>query len=201
MNSTLIVATHNTHKTGEIREMLGGFFEEVVDLTAFPEIPEADETGTTFSENAAIKAIEASAAIPEALVLADDSGLEVDALDGAPGVYSARYSGEDATDESNRVKLLEELAKAGAKGKKRSGRFRCLLCLACGGVMVDEFDGSVEGIIANEEKGKNGFGYDPLFIPEGHCETFGQLPSETKHGLSHRGRALEKLKVWLKANR
>ena len=198
--STLILATHNTHKTEEIRGMLGGFFDEVVDLTSFPEIPEADETGTTFSANAAIKATEASAAMPEALVVADDSGLEVDALDGAPGVYSARYSGEGATDESNRVKLLEELKRKGARGKSRSGRFRCVLAVARGGEVIREFDGAVEGIIANEAKGDNGFGYEPLFIPEGHCETFGQLPPETKHGMSHRGRALEKLKAWLAAN-
>ena len=122
---SLIIATHNTHKTEEIREMLGDYFDEIHDLTAFPEIPEAVEDGTTFSENAAIKAISASICELESLVLADDSGLEIDALDRAPGVYSARYSGPDATDESNRKKALAELKKVGAKGKDRSGRFRC----------------------------------------------------------------------------
>ena len=193
----LIVATHNTHKTEEIAAILAGHFDSVTDLTAFPAIPPAEETGTTFRENAAIKALAASRELPGAIVLADDSGLEVDALDGAPGVYSARFSGPDATDQSNRRKLLADLESAGVRGKDRSGRFRCVLVLARAGAEIAVFDGAVEGIIATEEKGENGFGYDPTFIPDGHCETFGQLPAETKHRLSHRGRALAKLKEWL----
>ena len=194
---SLIVATHNSHKTREIAAILAGCFDEVTDLTAFPAIPPAEETGTTFLENATIKALAASRALPEAMVLADDSGLEVDALGGAPGVHSARYSGPDATDRSNRAKLLAELEKVGARGKDRSGRFHCVLVLARAGEAIAVFDGLVEGTIANHGKGDLGFGYDSLFLPEGHCETFGELPPETKHALSHRGRALAKLKEWL----
>ena len=195
----LLVATHNTHKTEEIAAILATFFDEVTDLTAHPDIPPAVEDGVTFEANAAIKALSASKVLPGTIILADDSGIEVDALDREPGVYSARYAGEGATDAENREKLLAELSRTGARGRERSGRFRCVLVLAKGGEVIATFDGAVEGIIANEEKGENGFGYDPLFIPGGYCETFGQLPPETKHQLSHRGRALEKLKRWLKA--
>ena len=189
----LVIATHNQHKTEEIRAILGPYFSEIKDLTSYPEIPPADETGTTFEENAGIKALEASRVLGEGVsVLSDDSGIEVDALDGAPGVYSARYSGEGATDESNRVKLLAELEKVGARGKERSGRFRCVMVLASGGEKIAVFDGAVEGTIINEEKGEGGFGYDPIFVPDGYCETFGQLSSEVKNKESHRARALAK---------
>ena len=195
---TLIVATHNAHKTGEIAHMLAGYgFDEIIDLSAFPELTPPEETGTTFEANAAIKALAASAAMPGALVLADDSGIEVDALDRRPGVWSARYAGEGATDADNRRKLIAELVANGARGKQRTGRFRCVLVVAQDEKILATFDGAVEGIIANEEKGESGFGYDPLFIPEGHCESFGQLPAEVKHQLSHRARAMEKLKHWL----
>ena len=189
----LVIATHNTHKTGEIRAILGAYFSEITDLTSYPNIPPADETGVTFEENATIKALEASKVLGAGVsVLSDDSGLEVDALDGAPGVYSARYSGEGATDKSNRVKLLAELEKNGARGKERSGRFRCTMVLADNGEKVAVFDGAVEGIITNEEKGEGGFGYDPIFVPDGYCETFGQLSSEVKNKHSHRASALAK---------
>ena len=187
----LVIATHNQHKTEEIREILGPYFSQITDLTEHPEIPPADETGVTFEENASIKALEASQLLgPGVSVLSDDSGLEVDALDGAPGVYSARYSGEGATDASNRTKLLEELAKVGARGKERSARFRCTMVLASGGEKLVVFDGKVEGTIINEEKGDGGFGYDPIFVPEGYCETCGQLSSQVKNQQSHRARAL-----------
>jgi XTP/dITP diphosphohydrolase len=190
----LVVATHNSHKTEEFREMLRDYASDVLDLTAFPEIPPAEETGATFEENATIKAMAACSALgSEVWVLADDSGLEVDALDGAPGVYSARYSGDGATDASNREKLLLELERVGARGKERSGRFRCVLVLARGGSVEAVCSGAVEGILANAEKGDGGFGYDPIFIPNGFCETFGQLSSEVKNSLSHRGRAVEQL--------
>jgi len=191
----LVIATHNAHKTEEIAALLGGFFSEVRDLSGYPEIPPADETGDTFEANARIKARAASAALgADTLVLSDDSGLEVDALDGAPGVRSARYSGEGATDATNRAKLLAALLAKGARGKARSGRFRCTIVLARGGEVLGVFDGADEGILINEEKGDGGFGYDSLFVPDGHCETFAQLGAEVKNGLSHRARALEK--VW-----
>ena len=198
-HSTLIVATHNAHKTEEIATMLRDFgFESILDLGAFPDLPPAEETGDTFEANATIKALAASAAMPSALILADDSGIEVDALAGRPGVRSARFAGEDATDADNRRKLIDELAAVGARGKERSGRFRCVLVVARGSQVLATFDGAVEGILTNEEKGEGGFGYDPLFIPEGHCETFGQLPAEVKNGLSHRARAMQSFQAWLK---
>lgn len=197
--STLIVATHNAHKTGEIAAMLSEFpFQSITDLKSFPDLTPPEETGVTFGENAEIKALAASHAMPDALVLADDSGIEVDALDGRPGVWSARFAGENATDADNRVKLLAELASAGARGKERSARFRCVLVVARAGEAIASFDGAVEGIVGNEEKGEGGFGYDSLFIPEGHCETFGQLSEEVKASMSHRARAMEKFKAWLR---
>ncbi|MEZ5303743.1 MAG: RdgB/HAM1 family non-canonical purine NTP pyrophosphatase [Verrucomicrobiales bacterium] len=193
----LIIATRNAHKTDEIRAMLGDLFDEVTDLNAFPEIPSPVEDGVSFAANARIKSESASEALGGAMVMSDDSGLEVDALGGAPGVFSARYAGEGASDADNRAKLLAALAKSGARGKARAGRFRCVLSIAKDGAEIAAFDGAVEGILANEEKGGGGFGYDPLFIPEGHCETFGQLPAEVKNGLSHRARALAQARVHL----
>jgi XTP/dITP diphosphohydrolase len=184
----LLVATKNAHKTAEIRAMLGPAWE-ITDLNAHPDVPAPEETGATFAENAAIKAVAASQLFP-GLVLSDDSGLEVDALDGAPGVRSARYAGPGATDAGNRARLLRELSAVGARGPARAARFRCALALAREGRLLATFDGAVEGVIINEEKGAGGFGYDALFVPEGHGETFAQLPEETKNTLSHRARAL-----------
>jgi len=189
---TVLVSTRNAHKLVEIRQILGARFE-VLDLSALPDFGEVEETGETFEENATLKALAASAHF-EGWVLADDSGLEVDALGGAPGVRSARFSGDGATDASNRALLLEKLE--GVRGKKRSARFRCVVALARGGRIHGHFSGSVEGVIINLEKGAGGFGYDPLFVPEGHCETFAELGAEIKNRLSHRGRALEALKIW-----
>ncbi len=194
----LLIATHNTHKTEEIAAMLGNL-ATVTDLTSHPDIPPADETGTTFEENATIKALEASKATsPNTLVLSDDSGLEVDPLSGAPGVHSARYASENATDAENRAKLLQELSATSTKGKDRTARFRCCMVLAQAGKKIAAFDGAVEGLIGTTEKGQSGFGYDPLFIPKGHCETFAELSSSTKNSMSHRARALEKIVAHLK---
>jgi XTP/dITP diphosphohydrolase len=192
---SLLIATRNAHKTAEFRAMLGARFE-VTDLSAHPEIPATEETGVTFEENAALKAVAASEVF-SGMVLADDSGLEVDALGGAPGVYSARYSGADADDRSNREKLLAELDRVGARGKTRSARFRCVLALAGNGALVASFDGKVEGTIINRAKGEGGFGYDPVFVPEGYCETFAQLDETIKNRESHRADALRKLMAWL----
>ena len=189
----LLIATKNAHKTAEIRAILGDGWD-VNDLNAHPEIAAPEETGATFAENAAIKALAASRLFP-GLVLADDSGLEVDALAGAPGVRSARYAGAQATDAGNRAKLLRKLA--GTRGKARTARFRCALALAADGTVRATFDGTVEGVIINAERGEGGFGYDALFIPAGHCETFAQLPAAVKNQLSHRARALENARVFL----
>ncbi len=189
----LLIATKNAHKTAEIRAILGDGWD-VTDLNAHPEIAAPEETGATFTENAALKALTASHLFP-GLVLADDSGLEVDALAGAPGVRSARYAGEHATDAANRAKLLRELATT--RGKARTARFRCALAVAAAGTVHATFDGTVEGVIINVERGEGGFGYDTLFVPEGHCETFAQLPAAVKNQISHRARALEKARAFL----
>jgi XTP/dITP diphosphohydrolase len=189
----LLVATGNFHKTGEIRAILGPGFA-VTDLAAHPEITPAEESGATFSENAALKAVGASLLF-DGLVIADDSGLEVDALGGAPGVLSARYSGIDATDATNRAKLLVELGKTAAA--PRRARFHCVIALARDGGVVATFDGAVEGRIIEEERGAGGFGYDPLFVPDGYEQTFGEIPAHVKNSLSHRARALAKLAAFL----
>jgi len=191
-NHRLLVSTRNAHKVSEIRAILGENFE-VLDLSAAPQVPTVEETEPTFEGNAGLKAIAASQAF-DGWVIADDSGLEVDVLDGAPGVYSARYSGDGATDGSNNALLLQNLA--AFRGKARSARFRCVIVLARAGRKLAAFSGEVEGIIINEPKGEGGFGYDPLFVPAGHCETFAQLGPEVKNTLSHRARALEKLRDW-----
>jgi len=189
-------ATRNRHKTGEIAAILGGEWI-VEDLTGRPELPEPDETGATFEENAIIKALAASGAL-DGLVLADDSGLEVDILNGAPGVRSARYAGDRATDEENRAKLLDELAgRPHAVEEPMTARFRCVMALAEGGCVLATFPGCVEGRIALAEAGEGGFGYDPVFIPDGFTQTFAELEAGTKNCLSHRGRALSSLKAWL----
>ncbi len=188
----LLVSTRNAHKVGEIRAILGDSFA-VSDLSILPHMPEVEETGTTFEENATLKAVAASLLF-DGWVIADDSGLDVDALAGAPGVYSARYAGPGATDADNNVLLLRNLE--GVRGKERAARFRCVIVLARAGRKLAAFVGAVEGIIVNEHKGAGGFGYDPLFVPEGHCETFGQLPAEVKNRLSHRAQALKKLRDW-----
>ena len=188
----LLISTRNAHKVDEIREILGSNFI-ISDLSALSGFPEVEETGFTFQENAAIKALAASARF-DGWVIADDSGLEVDALNGAPGIRSARFSGESSTDASNRSLLLEKLISV--RGKSRSARFRCVIALARQGEILANFSGSVEGVIIPQEKGTGGFGYDSLFVPDGHCETFAQLGSEIKNSLSHRARALSELKNW-----
>lgn len=191
-NHRLLVSTRNAHKIGEIRAILGPDFA-VCDLSSLPDMPEVEETGTTFEENATLKAVAASMLF-EGWVIADDSGLEVDALGGAPGVYSARYAGPQAEDGDNNALLLKNLD--GVDGGERSARFRCVIVLARAGRKLAAFAGVVEGVIVNEHKGGGGFGYDPLFVPEGYHETFGQLPAQVKNSLSHRAKALAKLRDW-----
>lgn len=177
-----------------MRAILGDLFEVIEDLTAIPDLVAPEEDGDTFAANSAIKALAASKERPDALIIADDSGLEVDALDGAPGIYSSRFSGEDATDASNREKLITDLEGIPAP---RTARFRCVVTVAQENKVLATFDGTVEGQIATEMSGEGGFGYDPLFIPEGHDRSFGELSEEIKNGMSHRGRALEQFREWL----
>jgi XTP/dITP diphosphohydrolase len=196
----LLLATTNTHKTAEVAAMLGPEWQ-VEDLRAHPEIVPAEETGTTFEANAILKAQGASQALPGLWVLADDSGLEVDMLDGAPGVWSARYAGPDATDADNRVKLKTALrAVAKNPGQHFKGRFHCCMALVRDAEVLTLAHGTVEGHLLLREQGAGGFGYDSLFVPEGHHDSFGVLSPEVKNGLSHRAAALLKIRAWLAAN-
>jgi XTP/dITP diphosphohydrolase len=192
----LVVATRNRHKTREIQPILGPEFS-VRDLGAHPEVSEIRESGTSFEDNAKLKALAASRQLP-ALVIADDSGLEVDALGGAPGIYSARYAGANATDTDKIDKLLRELARARATDDGRRARFRCVVALAGNGDLLGIFEGTVEGRITDTARGDSGFGYDPIFVPDGFEQTFGELPTEVKNTISHRAKAIravaEKLK-------
>ena len=191
----LLVATRNAHKTEEIQRILGPQFN-VTDLAAHPEIPHIAESGTTFQENAILKAVAVSKRMP-GFVIADDSGLEVEALGGAPGIHSARHAGMNATDQEKTDKLLEELARVGATKNARRARFRCVLALACEGNVLGAFEGIIEGQIADRPRGSHGFGYDPIFMPEGFQQTFGELAPAEKNQLSHRARALESLCTFL----
>ena len=193
----LLIATKNAHKTHEIRAVLGGGFE-VHDLCTHPEVPSPEETGKTFAENAAIKAVAASEVF-DGWVLADDSGLCVDSLGGAPGVISARYAGEGASDSDNRRRLLQELTSF-SEWQQRRARFQCVLILAKAGQVRGIFQGAVEGFILATEQGEGGFGYDSLFVPDGHSDSFGVLPADVKNSMSHRGRALQAFKQWLSAS-
>ena len=186
----LLVATRNKHKTREIQHILGPKFM-VRDL-ADTAIPEICEHGTSFEENAKLKALAASRHLP-ALVIADDSGLEVDALGGAPGIYSARYAGANATSRDKIDKLLRELARVRAIGDGRLARFRCVVALARNGDLLGTFEGTVEGRIADEARGDAVFGYDPIFVPDGFEKTFGELTTEVKNTISHRGKAIRAL--------
>ncbi len=187
----LVVATRNRHKTREIQYILGPGFK-VRDLGAHPDISEIRESGTSFEENAKLKALAASTQLP-ALVIGDDSGLEVDALGGAPGIYSARYAGANATEREKIDKLLGELERVRATDDRRRARFRCVVALARNANLLETFEGIVEGMIANEVRGDSGFGYDPIFIPEGFEQTFGERPKEVKNAISHRAKAIRAL--------
>ena len=187
----LVVATRNRHKTREIQHILGPEFM-VRDLAADTDVPEILESGTSFRENATLKALAASRHLP-ALVIADDSGLEVDALDGAPGIYSARYAGANATSRDKIDKLLRELARVRATEDERRARFRCVVALALNGDLLGMFEGTVQGRITDTARGDSGFGYDPIFVPDGFEQTFGELSEEVKNTISHRAKAIRAL--------
>ena len=203
---SLLIASHNAHKAAEIAAILGENFD-VQSLARHHGAPEVEEDGDTYTANAVKKAAETAAwlssqALAQALpdfVLADDSGLAVDALGGAPGVHSARYAGGDgnSTDEANNAKLLRALA--GVPGDNRGAQFQCVLALAALGQAseVRTFDGICRGRIAQAESGQVGFGYDPLFIPDGHDLSFAELGPLVKNAISHRARALAKLAEYL----
>src|SRR5271156_263996 len=198
---TLCIATRNAHKVQELAPVLAPYWTMkcTADYSEMTDI-EIEESGDTFLANATLKAVATSQMVPD-YVLADDSGLECDALNGAPGVFSARYGGIPSSAERNNAKLLQELERATATTpQQRAARFRCVLVLAYQGEVVGSFDGTCEGTIGLKAIGKHGFGYDPLFIPQGYASTFGQLSEKTKMGLSHRGAALKQFLEWCKAN-
>jgi len=184
---SLTIATRNSHKTKEIQEILGPEFT-VQDLSANSDVPEIAETGKTFEENAILKAVAVSQRV-SGLVLADDSGLEVDALNGAPGVYSARYA-RSGNDRDNVQKLLQELERVNSGKQRREARFQCVLAVAWNGKLLKTFAGMIAGTITDYPRGSHGFGYDPVFVPNGFTQTFSELPAQQKNQLSHRGRAL-----------
>src|SRR3984893_1073802 len=187
----IILATHNPHKTREFQELFTRQFA-IGDLSAYPQISPPPETGSTFEENAALKALGVSQQL-SGPIIADDSGLEVDALDGEPGLYSARYAGEDATDQRNIEKLLRELSVRHVAADARSARFRCSIALARDGKLLGIFTGVVPGKIVDLPRGHGGFGYDPVFQPDGFELAFAQMLPELKNRISHRAQAAEQL--------
>lgn len=182
----IVAATGNLHKVREMTEILGPLGIRVLSGSSVGGIPDVEEDGTTFAENAAKKAAEIARAIGR-LVVADDSGLEVFALDRAPGVYSARYAGEGGNDGRNVQKLLRELSGV----TDREARFVCVIAVAGPAGLIGTAEGEVTGRIARAPRGDGGFGYDPVFIPTGHERTFAELPAEVKNGMSHRHNALK----------
>ena len=193
----IVLATRNKKKLAELSRVLAGTGVELLGLDDFPQTPEVEETGSTFEANAVLKASQVAKSTGH-YALADDSGLEVDALHGAPGVFSARYSGPDADDRKNLEKLLSEM-KLVPDGN-RTARFQTVIALAApDGHILNTFPGKVEGTIGFCPAGETGFGYDPVFYPLGHNRTFAQMSAAEKDALSHRGQALEKLKTYLPA--
>lgn len=195
MDKELVIATGNAGKVLEIGEIFTGMPLRLLTMSEVlaPE-PVIEETGGTFAENARIKA---DTVFRESgrWSLGDDSGLAVDALDGAPGIRSARFAGEQANMEENKQKLLDALA--GVPVAKRTARFICAIALRIDADCLIEVQGECEGVIITTPRGDGGFGYDPLFIPEGFDRTFAELSAEEKHAVSHRGRALRKMKELL----
>jgi XTP/dITP diphosphohydrolase len=193
----LLMATRNAHKTREIRRILGAKFA-VRDLSEHPDISKPVENGKTFEENAILKAIAVAKELL-GLVVADDSGLEVDALDGAPGIYSARYAGENATDKANIQKLLSELARQNVRADERKARFRCVIAVASDNKLLRTFEGVVEGTIVDLPRGSRGFGYDPIFQPNGSDQTFAEMAPRLKNKISHRAKAIAALREAIRA--
>ena len=191
LGDSILIATKNEGKTKEFRQFFAQLGYKVENLNAYPELPDVAETGLTFEENARLKA-ETIAELTGKMVLADDSGLKVDVLGGMPGVWSARFSGPDATDASNNAKLLHELAMV-FEQKDRSAQFHCTLVMAAPGAQSLVVEADWEGYIATAPQGENGFGYDPLFLVGESGKTSAELSLEEKNKISHRAKALEKL--------
>ena len=193
----IILASNNIKKIKELKEILRGYPYEVYSLKDMNIDIEVEEDGVTFGENAEKKATEIYKYLldkgeSDFIVLSDDSGLEVDCLNGEPGVYSARYAGDHGNDYKNNLKLLQEMKDF--KGDERSARFVCVIAVVFEDGTVKTVRGEVEGYIMDEIKTKDGFGYDPLFFYKGFNKTFGEATPEEKNEISHRGNALKKLK-------
>lgn len=195
----LIIASNNAHKVSEIKAILGCFYDEILSLREAGIDMDVVEDADTFEGNALKKAREVFVVADADAVLSDDSGLMVDALGGAPGVYSARYAGEGHDDAANNAKLLDALKDV--PGEKRTARFRTSVALIRRGMPAVTADGSVEGVILRSPQGENGFGYDPLFYYEPLKKSFAQLTPEEKNSVSHRKRALESLCDKLRAEK
>lgn len=192
----LVVATRNPGKLREISHLLAGAGIAVVGLDGLPGLPEVVEDGATFADNA-VKKAETIAALTGRACLADDSGLVVDALAGAPGVHSARYAGSQGDDAANNRRLLRELA--GVPADRRQAAFCCVMALCRPGAPTALFTGRVTGRILTEPRGQGGFGYDPLFLVDGCDRTMAELPLDEKNRLSHRGQALRQVAAVLTA--
>lgn len=192
----LIIATQNAHKAAEIAAILPPDWR-IRTLADFPGLSPAQETGRTFADNAAQKALAISAQV-DGWVLADDSGLCVEALGGSPGILSARYAGEHGNDSANNAKLLAELRVLPSLSPFYA-HFACAMCLARHGEVCASFEGVLRGRITLSPRGAHGFGYDPLFVPEGYKDTtLAELPADVKNSISHRARALQQLADWWK---
>lgn len=195
----LVIATHNPGKLREMRDLLSPYGIDAISAGEL-NLPEPDETGTTFAANARIKA-EAAAAKSGLTAFADDSGLAVDALKGEPGIHSARWAGPDKDFQGAMTRIEQLLQERGAKApEQRCAHFVSALCVAWPDGHLEEFEAHVDGILVWPPRGTQGFGYDPMFLPDGHTRTFGEMPAEEKHGLpplgkglSHRARAFVKL--------
>ncbi|MFH1625179.1 MAG: XTP/dITP diphosphatase [Pseudomonadota bacterium] len=191
----IVLATRNEGKLQEIRDLLKELAVKVTSLKDIPQIPVIHESGSTLQENALMKA-EMVALLTNRVAIADDSGLEVDALEGKPGVYSARFAGEGASDDENNKELLGRLE--GVPISERGATFRCVLAIVSPEGKKYIVEGECRGIIQLEEQGKLGFGYDPLFFVPEYGKTFAELPPQIKNRISHRAKAMEKLKDLLK---
>jgi XTP/dITP diphosphohydrolase len=191
---TIVLATRNKHKILEIKTILSDIAVELLTLHDFPQVPELKEEGATFRENSLQKA-EAVAAHTKLPALADDSGLEVFYLSGRPGVISARYAGAGASDDQNNRKLLGEML--GVPPRRRRAQFRSVLTLL-GSELKEVTEGICPGMLAESPRGTNGFGYDPIFLPDGFSRTYAELTAEEKNRISHRAKALAAMKEILK---
>jgi XTP/dITP diphosphohydrolase len=185
----LLIATRNKHKLKELRDLLADLPLKIISVGEIRGLPEVAEDVESIRDNAVKKAVE-TARFGKMLTMADDTGLEVDALNGQPGVLSARFAGKEASYHDNNLKLLRMLKDVPLE--KRAARFRCVVAAADESGLIEAVEGICNGAILEEERGGGGFGYDPLFLPDGQVKTFGELPPEVKNRISHRAKALQK---------